>query len=165
MKKFIKGFVWCACLSLLSACESGKDVAAGKNDDGEGIISEEDSYLRGSAAEFIAKAGDRVFYAYDKSNISPEAQETLARQAAWLKANGSFRVLIEGHCDERGTREYNIGLGERRANAAARFLENQGISSQRIRTISYGKDRPIAGSGPQEEINRINRVAISVIER
>jgi peptidoglycan-associated lipoprotein len=81
-----------------------------------------------------------------------------------LKENVGRKVLIEGHCDERGTREYNLGLGERRADSAARYLMDHGISGDRIRTISYGKDRPIAAQGTQEEIYRMNRVAISVVE-
>ena len=164
MKISTKSLMYVVSLSLLCACESGRDAAKGPHG-GDGVEVVEDSYLRGSAAEFIANAGDRVFYAYDKSTLSDESREVLTRQAAWLKANGSYRVLVEGHCDERGTREYNIGLGERRADSAARFLENQGIPSERIRTISYGKDRPIPLDGPQEEVNRVNRVAISVIER
>jgi peptidoglycan-associated lipoprotein len=124
----------------------------------------EDETLRGTAADFIANAGDRVFYAFDKSNLSPEATATLSRQADWLKQHESRKILIEGHCDERGTREYNLGLGERRADSAARFLINQGINAERVRTISYGKDRPIAASGSQEEIYRMNRVSISVVE-
>ena len=164
MEIFAKSLFYVAGLSLLCACESGRDAARGTRG-GDGVEVVEDSYLKGSAAEFIANAGDRVFFAYDKSTLSDESREVLTRQASWLKANNSYRVLIEGHCDERGTREYNIGLGERRADAAARFLENQGIANERIRTISYGKDRPIPMEGPQEEVNRVNRVAISVIER
>ena len=151
-------------LSLLCACESGRDDAAQRESYGN-IPSIEDSELRGSAAEFITNAGDRVFFAYDTSSLEQEGSETLRRQAEWLKVNPAYRVLIEGHCDERGTREYNIGLGERRADAAAKFLESNGVDGSRIRTISYGKDRPISSEGTQEEINRVNRVAISVIER
>jgi peptidoglycan-associated lipoprotein len=124
----------------------------------------DDSALHGTAADFIANAGDRVFYAFDKSNLSPEAEATLQRQVEWLKKHEARKLLIEGHCDERGTREYNLGLGERRADAAARFLVDHGISGDRVRTISYGKDRPIAAQGSQEEIHRMNRVSITVIE-
>jgi peptidoglycan-associated lipoprotein len=157
MKKKAKNLVSMAALVLLAACGSNTDVK-----DNVSVI--EDEALRGSAADFIANAGDRVFFAFDKSNVSPEAEATLLRQVEWLKQHESRKVLIEGHCDERGTREYNLGLGERRADSAARFLTNHGIAGDRVRTISYGKDRPIAAQGTQEEIYRMNRVAISVIE-
>lgn len=154
MEKKAKSLIAIASLALLAACECGTD----------GDVVVEDDALRGSAADFIANAGDRVYFGFDKSNISPEAEATLLRQAEWLKKHESRKVLIEGHCDERGTREYNLGLGERRADAAARFLTEHGINGERVRTISYGKDRPIAASGSQEEVYRMNRVAVSVIE-
>lgn len=159
MEKIAKGLISLACLMCLAACESSKDANVG----GDGVIVE-DEELRGAAADFIANAGDRAFFAYDSSSVSQESEATLSRQAEWLKKHPSRKLLIEGHCDERGTREYNLGLGERRADAAARFLTNHGISGDRIRTISYGKDRPIAIQGSAEEIHKMNRVAISVIE-
>ncbi|MDR3179975.1 MAG: OmpA family protein [Holosporaceae bacterium] len=165
MEKIVREMVSLACLIFLIGCECSKDVSVIDNaaaQDGAMVI--DDEGLRNSAANFIANAGDRVFFAYDRSNISPEAEATLARQAEWLQNNPSRRVLIEGHCDARGTREYNLGLGERRADAAAHYLINRGISGDRVRTISYGKDRPIAAQGTTEEVYRMNRVAISVIE-
>ena len=98
----------------------------------------------GSSEDLEANVGDRVFFGYDKSNIMPEAQTVLQRQAAWLKKYPSVRVTIEGHCDERGTREYNLALGERRANAAKDYLTALGIDRSRVKTISYGKERPVA---------------------
>ncbi len=86
---------------------------------------------------------DRIFFAYDSYSLANGAQDTLAKQAKWLKANGSVTISIEGHADERGTREYNLALGDRRANAAKDFLMAQGISSSRITTISFGKERPV----------------------
>jgi len=86
---------------------------------------------------------DRVFFAYDSYSLTSNAQDALAKQAKWLKANGSVTISIEGHADERGTREYNLALGDRRANAAKDFLMAQGISSSRITTISFGKERPV----------------------
>ena len=86
---------------------------------------------------------DRVFFAYDSYSLTSNAQDALAKQAKWLKANGSVTISIEGHADERGTREYNLALGDRRANAAKDFLMAQGISSNRITTISFGKERPV----------------------
>ena len=160
-KNRAKSWISLAGLALLAACECETEKTAATKGGVEVI---EDEALRGTAADFIANAGDRVFYAFDKSSLSPEAEATLARQADWLKKHDSRKVLIEGHCDERGTREYNLGLGERRADAAARFFVNHGINGDRVRTISYGKDRPIAAQGSQEEIHRMNRVAIAVIE-
>ncbi|MDR0677359.1 MAG: OmpA family protein [Holosporaceae bacterium] len=147
-----------ACLAFLVGCESDSDKKSEKVE----VI--EDESLKGTAADFIANAGDRVFFAYDKSNVSPESEATLTRQAEWLKHHESRKVLIEGHCDERGTREYNLGLGERRADAVAKFLVDHGIAGDRVRTVSYGKDKPIAAQGTPEEVYRMNRVGISVIE-
>ena len=86
--------------------------------------------------------GDRVFFDYDSYEIRPDAQNTLQQQAAWLQQYGQYSVLIEGHCDERGTREYNLALGERRANSVRNYLVALGIDGNRIQTISYGKERP-----------------------
>lgn len=98
----------------------------------------------GSQEDLEANVGDRVFFDFDKSSLKPEAQTVLQRQAAWLKSNPSVRVTIEGHCDERGTREYNLALGERRANAVKDYLTALGIDRSRVKTISYGKERPVA---------------------
>jgi peptidoglycan-associated lipoprotein len=100
-------------------------------------------YAPGSQQDLAATAGDRVFFAYDQSDISSEGQQILQRQAEWLKRYGQVTVTIEGHCDERGTREYNLALGARRANAVKEFLVSQGVSNGRVETISYGKERPI----------------------
>lgn len=161
MEKLMHGIIAITVFAYLTGCESFKD-----SDDNcvSSTIAEDDMLLRNSAADFIANAGDRIFFAYDSSSISSEAAEILARQVKWLKNNSTRKVLIEGHCDERGTREYNLGLGERRADTVARALMQHGISGDRIRTVSYGKDRPISAQGTTEEINRINRVAIVVIE-
>jgi peptidoglycan-associated lipoprotein len=160
MKKTIKFLSFFATFVLLVGCESSTDSVS----DSSGVSVVNDESLQEAAANFIANAGDRVFFAYDKSNISPEAEATLSRQADWLREHPSKKVLIEGHCDPRGTREYNLGLGERRADSAARFIINRGIPGDRVRTISYGKDRPIGVQGSEEDVNRMNRVAISVIE-
>ncbi|MBR1734808.1 MAG: OmpA family protein [Alphaproteobacteria bacterium] len=149
-------------LLLLSGCgvmDDDSDI----NSSDSGIVVEDEA-LRNAAIDFIANAGDRVFFPYDSSTLTQDARNILSRQAQWLRNHTDRRVLIEGHCDERGTREYNLGLGERRADAAARYLTEQGISGDRVRTISYGKDKPIAVQGSSDEINRINRVAIAVIE-
>jgi peptidoglycan-associated lipoprotein len=96
----------------------------------------------GSVADFRQNVGDRVFFDTDQSTIREDGRTTLNRQAEWLKKYTNYQVIIEGHCDERGTREYNLALGERRANAARQYLVAQGIPAARIKTISYGKERP-----------------------
>jgi peptidoglycan-associated lipoprotein len=159
MKNIAGSLFSLTCLVCLIGCECEKDVADGGN-----VSVVNDEALRGLAADFIANAGDRVMFAFDKSSLSPESEATLSRQVEWLKKHDSKKVLIEGHCDERGTREYNLGLGERRAEAAAKYLSSHGVTHDRVRTISYGKDRPIAAQGTPEEIHRMNRVAIAVIE-
>ena len=113
--------------------------------------------------EFEKVIGDRVFFAFDSSSISPLAHATLARQAEWLKEHNTYNVTIEGHCDERGTREYNIALGERRANSVKNFLVKHGIDSGRIETISYGKERP-AVIGDSEEAFSKNRRGVTAIK-
>ncbi len=107
---------------------------------------------------------DRVFFELDSSSVSSEGRKILDNQVSWLKSDPSIKVMVEGHCDERGTREYNIGLGERRANAVKDYLVSNGIDSSRIKTISYGKERPaFVGSG--EEIWAKNRRSVTVVEQ
>lgn len=106
----------------------------------------------------FAKVGSTILFDYDSSALSDYAQRTLDRQAAFLKARPQTRVLMGGHADERGTREYNLALGERRASAARDYLVSKGISSERIRIISYGKERP-AKVGSNEAAWRLNRRA------
>ena len=116
----------------------------------------------GSQAHFLANvASDRVFFDTDKSDIDAEAQATLRSQAAYLRQYPNVRVTIEGHADERGTREYNLALGERRANAAKNYLASLGIDASRISTISYGKERPEA-LGSDEASWARNRRAVTV---
>lgn len=98
----------------------------------------------GSEQDFVVNVGDRVFFGFDSSNLDSEAQETLRRQAAWLERYPSTTITVEGHCDERGTRAYNLALGARRANAVKQYLTSLGVNSGRIKTISYGKERPVA---------------------
>lgn len=97
----------------------------------------------GSKADFAVKATDRVYFDYDKYDVDSEDQRALASQVAWLKQFPSTRVEVQGHADERGTRDYNIALGERRAQAVKSFLVAQGIAESRIQTISFGKDKPL----------------------
>ena len=105
---------------------------------------------------------DRVFFGYDSAELSDDAKKILDTQAEWLKSDPAINVTIEGHCDERGTREYNIALGEKRANAAKKSLVSHGIDASRIKTISYGKERP-AFFGNNEESMSKNRRAVTVV--
>ena len=116
----------------------------------------------GSQQDLEASAGDRVVFAFDRADISPEARQILTRQADWLRRYPNVTVTIEGHCDERGTREYNLALGERRAQAAKNVLVASGIPASRISTISYGKERP-AVVGSSEESYAQNRRAVTVV--
>ncbi|MEQ1771359.1 MAG: peptidoglycan-associated lipoprotein Pal [Devosia sp.] len=98
----------------------------------------------GSAQEFLVTVGDRVFFETDSSALTADAQATLNKQSAWLNKYSNYRILIEGHADERGTREYNIALGARRASVVVNYLVSRGVSSQRITSKSFGKERPVA---------------------
>jgi peptidoglycan-associated lipoprotein len=101
----------------------------------------------GSQEDLIVNVGDRVFFNYDSAELDSDAQELLQDQVVWLKQFSDVSVIIEGHCDERGTREYNLALGEKRAQSVKNYLINLGISSDRVSTISYGKERPsVVGS-------------------
>jgi len=112
--------------------------------------------------EMLAKVGSTVYFGYDESTLSAEAQATLDRQAAFLKANPTIRIVIEGHCDERGTREYNLALGDRRASAARDYLVAKGVNASRLTTISYGKERPAVG-GSNDTSYALNRRSMSKI--
>ncbi len=119
----------------------------------------------GSQEDFLARvSSDRVFFALDRYDIDAEDRAVLDSQAAWLRQYPNVRVTIEGHCDERGTRDYNIALGERRANAARNYLVSLGIDPARITTVSYGKERP-AALGSNEAAWAQNRRAVTVTVR
>jgi peptidoglycan-associated lipoprotein len=98
----------------------------------------------GSPQDFATNVGDRVFFESDQTDLSPQAIATLEKQAQWLQSYNRYSFTIEGHADERGTREYNIALGARRAQSVRTFLASRGIDASRMRTISYGKERPVA---------------------
>ena len=115
-----------------------------------------------SVAHFQQRIGDRVFFDNDSSDLTPEGRSTLQGQAAWLRANPQFAVLIEGHADERGTREYNVALGARRADTAQRFLIAEGVGADRVRTVSYGKERPVEACAAPRCWNQ-NRRAVTVV--
>jgi peptidoglycan-associated lipoprotein len=97
-----------------------------------------------SAQYLVQNVGDRVFFQTDQSNLDGSARATLRNQAQWLSQNSSVNLIIEGHADERGTREYNLALGARRANAVRDFLISEGVNGSRLQTISYGKERPVS---------------------
>jgi peptidoglycan-associated lipoprotein len=101
------------------------------------------SIVPGSLQDFQVNVGDRVFFAYDKIDLDDRARTVLQKQAAWLQRFGAVTLTIEGHCDERGTREYNLALGARRAQAVKDYLASLGVSGARLDTISYGKERPV----------------------
>src|SRR5436309_6052247 len=136
-------FALAGALALLAACSHSPEPAPGGPGGpmGPGGISSS-RFGPGSQQDLAATAGDRVFFACDRADISPEAQQILGRQAQWLKRYANVSVTIEGHTDERGTREYNLALGERRAQAVKNVLSALGIPGGRVQTISYGKERP-----------------------
>jgi len=120
------------------------------------------SILPGSAEDFRVNVGDTVHFGYNEYNIEDSDKAVLGRQAAWLAKYPSVRLSVEGHCDERGTREYNLALGARRANAVKEYLVSQGVSTARVETISYGKERPICTES-NEACWAQNRRGVSVV--
>jgi peptidoglycan-associated lipoprotein len=123
-----------------------------------------DNYVNDSKhlAEFEKEVGDRVFFALDSCELSSEAQGTITRQAEWLKNHELFNITVEGHCDERGTKEYNIALGERRAESVKSFLVKQGVNSTRIDTVSYGKERPAVIGNDEAAWSQNRRGVVSI---
>lgn len=116
----------------------------------------------GSTQDFVVNVGDRVFFAVNETTLSAEAQGVLSRQAQWLNQYPQYGIIIEGHADERGTRQYNLGLGGRRAEAVRTFLVAQGVAPNRVRTISYGKERPVAVCNDESCWSQ-NRRAVTVL--
>lgn len=122
-----------------------------------------DDYERGSQNHLDAVAGSLVYFGYDRYDLTARAQNTLRKQAEWLLNNARADLVVEGHADERGTREYNLALGARRAEASKNFLVALGVSASRIRTISYGKERPVV-SGSNESAWSQNRRSASNVQ-
>lgn len=120
----------------------------------------------GSQADFVASlmGQDTILFETDRYNIDAADQAALAAQAAWLGKYPAKRATIEGHCDERGTREYNLALGERRANAAKNYLISLGIDASRLTTVSYGKERPVALGSDEDSWSRNRRAATVTID-
>jgi len=118
--------------------------------------------IRGSQEDLVVTVGDRVFFGYDSAELDADAQELLQEQAAWLKQYDKSSVTIEGHCDERGTREYNLALGEKRAQAVKNYLNSLGVSASSMSTISYGKERP-AVIGSHDGAWSQNRRSVTIV--
>lgn len=151
------------CALLLAAALAIGGCANNQNDpnsqlgpDGKGPITP------GTSRDFSVNVGDLVYFSSDSSDLTPEAQATLSKQSQWLRQYPQFTITVEGHADERGTREYNIALGARRANATMEYLVSKGIASNRLRFISYGKERPVEVCA-QEACYSKNRRAVTVI--
>lgn len=147
----------------LFACSDSNKIGENHHFSGRGDYLTSGSGAFGTQADLEYNVGDRVFFALNSSKLDSTSQDTLLRQAAWVKKNPGVKVVIEGHCDERGPREYNLGLGERRANAVKRFLVSAGVDESKISTISYGKERP-AVMGSNADAWAQNRRSVMVVD-
>ena len=148
IKKFSNLFAIMLLTSFLAACATAPTETSSSSTSQSDVVG--GIYVGTDTVEMLAiDVPDRVFFAYDSYSLAASAQATLNKQAKWLKANPSVAIAVEGHADERGTREYNLALGERRANSAKDYLMTYGVSSDRISVLSYGKERPVdSGSNP-----------------
>ncbi|CAA2107460.1 MULTISPECIES: peptidoglycan-associated lipoprotein Pal [Methylobacterium] len=146
----------CAALSV-AACTNDKDLA-----DASGFAG--GANTPGSAQDFVVNIGDRVFFESDSTDLTPTATATLDKQAQWLQRYPRYTFLVEGHADERGTREYNFSLGERRAQSVKDYLSSRGLAAGRMRTVSYGKERPVAVCNDISCWSQ-NRRAVTVLDR
>lgn len=163
-----------AVLVILAGCSSTKDDATMSS---EGDLTSSDrtavsstvdqtnvnGVVPGSQQDLVTNIGDRVFFALDQSDLSTEARTTVEKQAQWLKTYANVNVTVEGHADERGTREYNLALGERRATSVRNYLIANGVQPNRIQTISYGKERP-AVMGNDDTSWAQNRRGVLVVQ-
>lgn len=150
-----------AAVSLLAACAHQAPPTTAAT--GTGASEATSGVMPGSEEDLVKNVGDRVFFSLNKSNLSDEASATLEKQAAWLQRYPQVSVQVAGNCDDRGTEEFNIALGQRRANAARDYLVAKGVAASRISTISYGKDRPTA-EGDTEDAWAQNRNAITSVK-
>ncbi len=153
----------CCCFLALAACskKNQPDLDAGLNGQGNGGV-DVGSQTPGSKGDFDKNVGDRVFFLNDQTSLTPEAADTLTKQADWLKQYSGVTVQVEGHADERGTREYNISLSARRATTVRGFLISHGVPGNRISSIAYGKERPVALCDAEQCWSQ-NRRAVTVI--
>jgi peptidoglycan-associated lipoprotein len=166
--EIMKQIIWMlfvASLVITSACTNTDSGFFGsKNGTGSlGGFDEIGSATEGSVAEFQSAVGDRVLFDVDQSTLNSEATSLLSNQAQWLISNNDYKVVLEGHADEQGTREYNLALGARRANSAKEYLVSLGVSGDRIQTVSYGKERPIEICSAESCYSQ-NRRAVSVLD-
>ena len=159
----------CAVVFLFTACETASNVAgdsasgsSSSSATAAGTASSSTTATQMSDAEKLAQVGNTVYFGFDSSELDGEAQAALDRQAAFLNVNPTMVLIIEGHADERGTREYNLALGDRRAVAVRDYLLAKGLNAARVRTVSYGKERP-AVSGSNEESWAKNRRSATVL--
>ena len=173
IQMFQRLLAMCAVAFLFTACETASNVAgdsaSGSSSSSATAAGSTSSSASSSTtatqmsdAEKLAQVGNTVYFGFDSSELAGEAQATLDRQAAFLNVNPTMVVIIEGHADERGTREYNLALGDRRAVAVRDYLLAKGLNAARVRTVSYGKERP-AVSGSNEEAWAKNRRAATVL--
>ncbi|QEO17136.1 peptidoglycan-associated lipoprotein Pal [Acetobacter vaccinii] len=146
-------------VALLSACANEKANTGAST----AAVVQPAGPVPGSEADLVANVGDRVFFPFNKSGLTDDAKATLQKQADWMAKYPQVNVEVAGNCDDRGTEEYNIALGQRRANSARDLLVAKGVASSRISTISYGKDRPTA-LGDNEEAWAQNRNAITSVK-
>ena len=156
-----------AAVGLLAACseepkKAEQQAAVATPPAAPHVTAPTESIVPGSQADFVKNVGDRVFFDYDKSSLKPEGKDQLTKWVAFLQKYPNDQLLVEGHCDERGTREYNLALGERRANAVKEFLVANGVAATRLKTVSYGKERP-AVLGSNEAAYAQNRRGVGVI--
>lgn len=166
-KMFTRYLMIASAILLVSACKDNNKGQVNTTDGSQQSSMIDDGSAQraepGTERDFVENVGDRVFFGYDSYELSPEARATLEAQASWLQQYSNLSITVEGHADERGTREYNLALGERRANATKNYLVALGVSPSRVNTISYGKERP-AESGSDESAWSRNRRAVTDIQ-
>jgi peptidoglycan-associated lipoprotein len=161
MKK-LRNAILVSTLSILAACSNSGNPFGGNSDDTFFGNNMGDVSNPTSPAYFQQAIGDRVFFAIDQSSLSPEGMDLLNNQATWLMTNGDYEIIVEGHADEQGTRDYNVALGARRANSVKEYLNSLGVAASRIQTVSYGKERPIEICS-KESCYSVNRRAVTVL--
>ena len=161
-------FMAICAVGLLAACSSNSDVAPaqtgtpGMTSTAPMASAPVGSIVPGSEQDLQQNVGDTVHFAFDRADVNAESREILTRQARWMAQYPAVTITVEGHCDERGTREYNLALGERRANAVKNALVALGVNAGRVQTISYGKERPLVAGG-DEAANAQNRRGVTVV--
>lgn len=174
-------YVICALAGLtLAACESSPEVNSSASGDGSaasaagqagtgGPVTSGDvsrqvtAQSPGSSEDFVVNVGDRVLFGFDRFDLSPEARTIVENQVTWLKRFQGATITVEGHADERGTREYNLALGERRANSVRDYMIALGIEPNRVKTLSYGKERPVDPASSEDAWQR-NRRSVTVVD-